>query len=139
MCGRAGRRGIDSQGYIFLMMGDKKNVPKPLEIISMLKGLGTQVESKFRLSYKTIISFLSRNVKNIFEFFKESFLENNKLMIMPQTIKKINELKDDILTMGKIQCIHEEEEGEEFIKKFYEDSANIKETRKNLFDVNKIF
>lgn len=136
MCGRAGRRGIDSQGNIFLMMGDKKVVPKPLEIISMLKGLGTQVESKFRLSYKTIISFLSRNVKNILEFFKESYLENNKLMIMPQTIKKINELKDDILKMGKIQCIHEDE-GEEFIKKFYEDSINIKETRKNLFDVNK--
>ena len=136
MCGRAGRRGIDSQGNIFLMMGDKKFVPQPLEIISMLKGMGTQVESKFRLSYKTIISFLSRNVKNILEFFKESYLENNKLMIMPQTIKKINELKDDILNMGKIQCIYEEV-GEEFIKKFYEDSLNLKETRKNLFDVIK--
>jgi superfamily II RNA helicase len=135
MCGRAGRRGIDSQGNIFLMMGDKKFVPKPLEIITMLKGAGTQVESKFRLSYKTIISFLSRNVKNILEFFKESYLENNKLMIMPQTIKKINELKDDILNMGKIQCIYEEE-GEGFIKKFYEDSLSLKETRKNLFDVN---
>jgi len=134
MCGRAGRRGIDSQGNIFLMMGDKKFVPKPLEIISMLKGQGTQVESKFRLSYKTIISFLSRNVKNILEFFKESYLENNKLMFMPQTIKKINELKDDILSMGKIQCLYNEE-GEEFIKKFYEDSLCIKETRKNLFDV----
>jgi superfamily II RNA helicase len=134
MCGRAGRRGIDSQGNIFLMMGDKKFVPQPLEIISMLKGMGTQVESKFRLSYKTIISFLSRNVKNILEFFKESYLENNKLMIMPQTIKKINELKDDILNMGKIQCLYEEE-GEEFIKKYYEDFLIMKETRKILFSV----
>jgi adenosinetriphosphatase len=138
MCGRAGRRGIDSQGNIFLMMGDKKSVPKPLDIISMLKGQGTQVESKFRLAYKTIISFLSRNVKNIFEFFKESYLENNKLMFMPQTIKKINELKDDILNMGKIQCIYPEEE-EEYIRKFYEDSENLKETRKNIYNVKNYF
>lgn len=138
MCGRAGRRGIDSQGNIFLMLGDKKNqnIPKPLDIITMLKGQGTSVESKFRLSYKTIISFITRNVKNIFEFFKESYLENNKLMIMPQTIKKINELKEDILKMGKIECIHDEE-GEIFIREFYDDAVNIRETRRNILTVIK--
>jgi adenosinetriphosphatase len=138
MCGRAGRRGIDSQGNIFLMMGDKKNPPNGLDIVNMLKGQGTQVESKFRLSYKTIISFLSRNVKNILEFFKESYLENNKGMIMPQVIKKMNELKDNILKIGKVQCIYEEE-NEDFIKNYHLDILEIRNTRKKLFEVNYLF
>ena len=134
MCGRAGRRGIDSIGNIFLLMGDKKNPPDPNEIIKMLSGHGTQVESKFRLSYKTIISFLSRNVKNILEFFKESYLENNKGMILPEVMKKMNQLKDDIMTIGKIQCIYEDDEN--FIKQYYHFNSEMRTTRKKLFDVN---
>jgi len=134
MCGRAGRRGIDSIGNIYLMMGDKKIAPNPNDVINMLSGHGTQVESKFRLSYKTIISFLSRNVKNILEFFKESYLENNKGMILPDVMKKMNNLKDEIMTIGKIQCIYEDDEN--FIKQYDHLNSELKSTRNKLFTVN---
>lgn len=133
MCGRAGRRGIDSIGNIYLMMGDKKNPPNSDDLITMLRGQGTQVESKFRLAYKTIISFLSRNVKNILEFFKESYLENNKSMIMPDVMRKMNELRDNIIQIGDVKCIYADDEN--FIKIFYEDTNNLKNTRKKLFEV----
>ena len=75
MCGRAGRRGIDSIGNVFLLFSEKVHENDKEEVVTMLKGTGTQVESKFRLSYKTIVSFLSRNIKNINSFLRESFLE----------------------------------------------------------------
>lgn len=137
MCGRAGRRGIDSIGNIYLMMGDKKNPPNPNDMIIMLKGHGTQVESKFRLSYKTIISFLSRNVKNILEFFKESYLENNKGMILPQVIKSMSELRDEIMKIGKVQCIYEDD-NEDFIKNYYACKLDLNDTRNKLFNVSSI-
>lgn len=102
----------------------------------MLRGLGTQVESKFRLSYRTIISFLSRNIKNIMEFFKESYLENNKIMIMPETIKKIGDLKTELMKLDKISCIYVD--NDEYIRKYYQNSFDIKRYRTSLYQLNEI-
>ena len=58
MCGRAGRRGIDTIGNVFMLLTDKTSQDSDAEeIINMLKGKGTEVESKFRLCYRTIIAF----------------------------------------------------------------------------------
>ena len=76
------------------------------DIVSMMKGGGDEVESKFRLSYKTIISFLSRNTKDIMTFFKESFLENNLIMMRPDIMNRINHLKEDISKTEKISCFY---------------------------------
>lgn len=131
MCGRAGRRGIDQIGHIFLLMGDKKNPPLASDVSKMMGGMGTQVESKFRLSYRTIISFLSRNIKNIMEFFKESYLENNKIMIMPETMKEIEEIQSKLMKMKRIECIYSD--NDEHIRKYIEDNSNVTSIRKKLF------
>jgi antiviral helicase SKI2 len=131
MCGRAGRRGIDQIGHIFLLMGDKKNPPLASDVSKMMGGLGTHVESKFRLSYRTIISFLSRNIKNIMEFFKESYLENNKIMIMPETMKEIEEIQTKLMKMKRIECIYSD--NDEYIRKYIQDSSNVTSIRKKLY------
>jgi antiviral helicase SKI2 len=132
MCGRAGRRGIDSIGNIFLLLGDKQNPPHSNELISMLKGYGDHVESKFRLSYKTIISFISRNIKNIYEFFKESYLENKKLVIMPDIVKKLNSLKEQLSNYKKFECVYLGE-NEDYMRDYLKLTEDIKKARKKLF------
>ena len=94
MCGRAGRRGKDDKGSIFIILVDKNSEIEPTKIIKMAKGSGNVVESKFRLSYKVIINFFYRNVKNIVQFFKESYIENSTFISMPTIKKKIDELKN---------------------------------------------
>jgi len=134
MCGRAGRRGIDQTGHIFLLMGDKQYPPKGTDIGDMMKGGGTQVESKFRLSYRTLISFLSRNVKDIFEFFKESFLENNKILIMPKIIQSITDIKQELFSLPPINCIFQPDK-DDYIRKYVNDLKAIKTIRPKLFAI----
>jgi superfamily II RNA helicase len=137
MCGRAGRRGIDQIGNIFLLLGDKQNPPQSSELIHMLKGLGDHVESKFRLSYKTIISFLSRNIKNIYEFFKESYLENKKLVIMPEIVNKVSSLREQLHNFKKFECIFLGE-NEDYIRDYLKINEDIIKVRKKLFNVDSI-
>jgi len=133
MCGRAGRRGVDDKGHIFLIMGDKTQPPEDYDISQMMKGTGTHVESKFRLSYKTIISFLSRNIKDIVEFFKDSYLENNKTMIMPDVIKNLQDIEQKLLTKEKINCILVD--NDEHIKDYVNYYESLQSIRKDLFKV----
>jgi antiviral helicase SKI2 len=136
MCGRAGRRGIDSIGHIFILIGDKKYPPKKDDIVGMMKGGGDEVESKFRLSYKTIIQFLSRNNKDIMTFFKESFLENNLIMMRPDILNKINHLKEEISKMEKISCFYIDDD--RFIIDYIENQNKILDIRRNIFIVSYI-
>jgi antiviral helicase SKI2 len=132
MCGRAGRRGIDTIGNIFLLLGDKQNPPNSTDLVTMLRGSGDHVESKFRLSYKTIISFLSRNIKNIYEFFKESYLENKKLVIMPEVVKRVNSLKEQLANYKKFECIYLGE-SDQYMRDYLSLNQDIIKIRKKLF------
>ncbi len=134
MCGRAGRRGNDDKGHVFLMLGDKKDVPTKDNIVNMCKGSGTSVSSKFRLSYKTIINFLFRNIKNIVDFFKKSYIENSTFISMPQIIKNIEINEKKLNDCEKIDCIYDIES----IGDYYDNNVNLKKIRKKIFDINYI-
>ena len=79
MCGRAGRRGKDDKGYIFVLIADKNASLDRQKFIDMASGKGTTVKSQFRLSYKVIINFFYRNIKNIVQFFKESYRKSRNV------------------------------------------------------------
>lgn len=125
MCGRAGRRGIDDKGHVFILLGDKSNPPKEQDIATMMKDGGTQVESRFRLSYKTIIQILSRDIKDINQFFKESFLENSKMSLVPEEFKKQSQLRDKLSSFNSFSCILMEEGNESNISHIRNYYGNI--------------
>jgi superfamily II RNA helicase len=87
---------------------------------------GTSVESQFRLSYKVIINFFYKNIKNIVQFFKESYIENSTFISMPQIRKKIEELSKVVNEMKKIEC---EKNDIETISNYYRSTENLKKLR----------
>ena len=108
MCGRAGRRGIDKIGNIYILLTELTNKNEKEEVTAMLKGKGDEVVSKFRICYRTLLSFFSRNIKDMNEFFRESFLESNMTQKIPEKIKDIENYKILQNNYGKFECINEE-------------------------------
>ena len=129
MCGRAGRRGKDDKGYVFILIADKNAKLEPTKVIGMASGSGSIVKSQFRLSYKVIINFFYRNVKNIMQFFKESYIENSNFISMPEIKKKIEELTEKQKNLKKIDCKNEIET----ISEYYSSSVNLRQYRNKLF------
>ena len=104
MCGRAGRRGIDEIGNVYILLTELTNKDEKEEILSMLEGKGTDVVSKFRICYRTLLSFYSRNIKDMNEFFRESFLESNLTQKIPEKIKEIEYQKYKKSEYIKMDC-----------------------------------
>ena len=105
MCGRAGRRGIDEFGNVFILYTQPQGKNEMAKLKKILEGKGNDLESKFRLSYRIILSFYNRNLKDIKDFFKESFHESHNIERKPERIKEINKLKNDIMKKNRIKCL----------------------------------
>ena len=104
MCGRAGRRGIDKIGFVYILLTELTNKDEKEEILYMLEGKGTEVVSKFRICYRTLLSFYSRNIKDMNEFFRESFLESNLTQKIPEKIREIEFHKSKRNNYTKMNC-----------------------------------
>ena len=132
MCGRAGRRGIDEVGEVYILLMDPVYKNEDDDIFEMLTKIGTNVESKFRLSYKTIITFFSRNLKKIEEFFKESFLESLNAQNIPKIMGEIHTLKSDSeQILGTISCSKTNDV--EFIKTHFELYSQLEYLNNSIF------
>ena len=104
MCGRAGRRGKDKIGNVYILLTELTNKDEKDEVLGMLQGKGTDVVSKFRICYRTLLSFYSRNIKDMNEFFRESFLESNLTQKIPEKIKEIELEKMMLNTFKYLDC-----------------------------------
>ncbi|MDG5814945.1 DEAD/DEAH box helicase [Chitinispirillales bacterium ANBcel5] len=71
MAGRAGRRGMDSVGYVYSQVTPEATDPNHLE--RLLYGKNEKISSRFFASYSTILNLYSQFGENIFEIFQNSF------------------------------------------------------------------
>jgi antiviral helicase SKI2 len=136
MCGRAGRRGIDTIGNVFILLSELSNYNEMDDVIGMLEGKGDDVVSKFRLCYRTLLSFFSRNLKDMNRFFRESFLESNMAQKIPEKLAEIEALKSKQKKLSIMNCPYELEYAENKKKELInnDDSKNNNENNNIIID-----
>ena len=71
MAGRAGRRGIDEQGFVYMRI-DPEEVDHDLAR-KILAGEAERIESRFNLCYSSILNLYSRHGENIYEVCEKSY------------------------------------------------------------------
>jgi len=96
MSGRAGRRGLDTQGVIIYC--PLKDMPFEEEFKSIVNGENQNICSNFRLDYQTILKLVQKNV-NIKDLFNKSLMNYENLIQKNLLLKE----RDEILSMMNFQ------------------------------------
>lgn len=103
MAGRAGRRNIDTIGYV-VHCNNLFPLPSQTEYKQILCGKPQKMESKFYISFSILLNLI-RNGKSVFKDFKEfvqkSMLKNNLETEQEDIDKKIKEKEMEIETKEK--------------------------------------
>jgi superfamily II RNA helicase len=92
MAGRAGRRGMDEEGYVYSQVIPEATDPTHLE--RLLYGTNEKISSRFYASYSTILNLYSRFGQGSFDIFRRS-LHNFKRGIFALT-KQYQKEEDQI-------------------------------------------
>jgi len=71
MAGRAGRRGMDTEGYVYSLVIPEATDPRHIE--RLLYGANEKISSRFCASYSTILNLYSRYGEEAFAIFRRSF------------------------------------------------------------------
>ena len=89
MAGRAGRRGLDTVGYVILVSPGADEAPPAGRLRQMMLGDPTKLRSQFRLTYNMILNLLRVEAVKIEEMIKRSFSENATQALLPEHEKQI--------------------------------------------------
>ena len=92
MAGRAGRRGLDTVGYV-IHLNSMFNLPYTHDYEKLLNGNPQLLQSKFNISYNLVLNFLQNN-GNTLDFANKS-MSNGELV---RTIKSTREIIDKLQT-----------------------------------------
>ena len=122
MAGRAGRRGIDTIGYVYSQIipayADER------EIKSVVTDKVESIESQFNLSYSSILNLYDKYGDDIYDVYTMS-LSNHQNRTRVATLNNQIEAKtENLRTLPKPECIHDGIDATQQIQKHYRDKRN---------------
>ncbi len=109
MAGRAGRRGIDTIGYVYAQI-----VPKYAnsgEIKGVVADKIEPIESQFNLSYSSILNLYQKYGDDIYDVYTMSLSNHQNRVRVANLNKQISVKTEKLQALPKPECIHEGIEG----------------------------
>lgn len=106
MAGRAGRRGIDSVGYVYAKVHPRFSDPDEIERI--IYGDVEALESQFNLSYSTLLSLYEQYRSDIYEVCTSSFSNFLSFETIEKLDRQIKFLREKQDRLARIECIQKD-------------------------------
>ena len=129
MAGRAGRRGIDTIGYVYAQI-----VPKYAnsgEIKGVVADKIEPIESQFNLSYSSILNLYQKYGDDIYDVYTMSLSNHQNRVRVANLNKQISVKTEKLQALPKPECIHDGIEGIEQIQEHYRQKQDHKIKLKN--------
>ncbi|KAJ5787717.1 hypothetical protein N7457_002707 [Penicillium paradoxum] len=104
MAGRAGRRGLDTVGYVIVTNSGKEEAPPAAALKQMILGDPTKLRSQFRLTYNMILNLLRVEALKIEEMIKRSFSENATQALLPEHEKQVQISEASLAKIKREPC-----------------------------------
>ncbi|CAE7246158.1 SKI2 [Symbiodinium necroappetens] len=123
MAGRAGRRGLDSEGHVFLLCGDE--VPDQKQITRMMTSKAEPLASRFRVTFAMILQmkrFAESGVR-VEDLLGQSFLENARARRRPEARRHLKDRMQQLEALPALQCILGEPDIQDYAA--FEDEARL--------------
>ena len=130
MSGRAGRRGIDTIGYVYAQI-----VPAYAdsgEIRAVVADRIEPIESQFNLSYSSILNLYEKYGDDIYDVYTMSLSNHQNHVRVAKLNKQIEEKTEKLQTLPEPECIHDGIDGSEQIQKHYRHKRNIEKKIRRL-------
>ncbi len=117
MAGRAGRRGIDTIGYVYAQI-----VPKYAdsgEIKGVVANKIEPIESQFNLSYSSILNLYQKYGDDIYDVYTMSLSNHQNRVRVANLNKQISVKTEKLEALPEPECIHDGIEGIKQIQEHY--------------------
>ncbi len=122
MAGRAGRRGIDTIGYVYSQIvpayADER------EIKSVVTDKVEPIESQFNLSYSSILNLYDKYGDDIYDVYTMSLSNHQNRVRVAELNEEIKNKTETFQTLPKPECIHDGIDGSDQIQKHYRHKRN---------------
>ena len=124
MAGRAGRRGIDTIGYVYAQI-----VPEYADF-GEIKGVVADkiepIESQFNLSYSSILNLYQKYGDDIYDVYTMSLSNHQNRVRVANLNKQVSVKTEKIQALPEPECIHEGIEGIKQIQEHYRQKRDHK-------------
>ena len=131
MAGRAGRRGIDTIGYVYAQIlpayADSK------EVRGVVADKIEPIESQFNLSYSSILNLYQKYGDDIYDVYTMSLSNHQNYVRIAELNEQIKTKTERLQTLPEPECIHEGIDGSTQIEQHYRQNRNREKNLQRLY------
>ena len=131
MSGRAGRRGIDTIGYVYAQIVPAYADSK--EIRGVVADKIEPIESQFNLSYSSILNLYQKYGDDIYDVYTMSLSNHQNYVRVAKLNEQIKTKTEKLQTLPQPECIHEGIEGSTQIEQHYRQNRDREKNLQRLY------
>ena len=130
MAGRAGRRGIDTIGYVYAQIASA--YADSGEIRAVVADKIEPIESQFNLSYSSILNLYEKYGDDIYDVYTMSLSNHQNRVRVAALNKQVKNKTKKLQTLPEPECIHDGIDGSEQIQKHYREKRDMEKNIQRL-------